>query len=210
MSNGPYTNRSKIESTYRSRSQPLNLDFKTNLQRRGGGKRARSQTVHLLDAIAQIGTECKTAETQYQDTASAADQSMQIKRKHQTNLKSLQPKIHRMPDQRCVVTQIGPSSKESSTQVESCADLPSIEECYMTEDMKGVLKRSDYRAVESKIRKSARNTRPPVVQVNTCTQLGQITHERSVSPIHAFRLFCPKCQNTELIEAQKEYEVKLF
>ena len=186
---------------YRSRSQPFDLNFKANPKGKGGGKRARSQTIHLIDAMAQIGTEYKTVGTQYQDAMSVTDQPIQIIRELESN-----PNTRRTTDHPSAMTQIGIASKESSTQVESSKDSSYSEGCFMTENMKGVVKRFDFETVESSIRKPRKDPRPPVVQVNTCTQLGLITHERSVSPIRAFRLFCPKCQNIELVEAQREYE----
>nr|CDS23003.1 hypothetical protein EgrG_000701600 [Echinococcus granulosus] len=202
-SGGSQASRPKMDSAYRSRSQPFDLEFKKNLTGRGGGKRARSQTIQLLDAMVQIGTECKSAETQCRDVTSVTDPSP----REPKNM-AVQLKAHRPPVQRCVITQIGPNSKESCTQVD-ISDSSYSEECYVAEDMKGIVKRSSREVISDRRRKavsaSALPRRPPVVQVNTCTQLGCMTHERSVSPIHALLQFCPNCQTSEFLEVQKEY-----
>ncbi|CDS39487.1 hypothetical transcript [Echinococcus multilocularis] len=200
-SGGSKASRPKMDSAYRSRSQPFDLEFKKNLTGRGGGKRARSQTIQLLDAMVQIGTECKSAETQCRDVTSVTDPSP----REPKNM-AVQLRTRRSPVQRCVITQIGPNSKESCTQVD-ISDSSYSEECYVAEDMKGIVKRSSREVVSDRRRKtvsaSALPRRPPVVQVNTCTQLGCMTHERSVSPIHALLQFCPNCQTSEFLEVQE-------
>ncbi|VDM18160.1 unnamed protein product, partial [Hydatigera taeniaeformis] len=196
--------RAQLESAYRSRSQPFDLEVKKNFKGGGCGKRTRSQTVHLLDAMVQIGTESKSAETQCRDTTSVIDPPP---REPKNTL--VQPNTRKPPVQRCVITQIGPSNKETCTQVD-ISDSSYSEECYVAEDMKGIVKRSTKELISDRRRKARSASRPPkrppVVQVNTCTQLGLMTHERSVSPIHALLELCPNCQTNEFLEVQKEYE----
>ncbi|VDK23309.1 unnamed protein product, partial [Taenia asiatica] len=203
-SDGSQAARPKMGPAYRSRSQPFDLEFKRNLKEGEGGKRARSQTIHLLDAMVQIGTESKSVETQCQDATSVADPPLREPKDTAVQLNARKP-----PVQRCAITQIGPISKATSTQVD-VSDSSYSEDCYVTEDMKGIVKRSANEVLSDRRRKaqsaSGLPRRPPVVQVNTCTQLGRMTHERSVSPIHALLQFCPNCQRSEFLEVQKEYE----
>ncbi|KAL5107548.1 hypothetical protein TcWFU_003437 [Taenia crassiceps] len=204
-SEGSQAIRPKMDTAYRSRSQPFDFEFKKNLKEGGGGgKRARSQTIHLLDAMVQIGTGSKSAETQCLDTTSVTDPPLREPKDIAIQLNARKP-----PVQRCVITQIGPSNKETCTQVD-ISDSSYSEDCYVAEDMKGIVKRSSKEVISDRRRKarsvSGLPRRPPVVQVNTCTQLGLMTHERSVSPIHSLPQFCPNCQKSEIMEVQKEYE----
>ncbi|VDD83517.1 unnamed protein product, partial [Mesocestoides corti] len=210
----------KLQLADRSRSQPKatehdDAETRGVLKERASRKRARSQTAHHLDAMVQIGRESKTVETQFQESSSSTELSCKTMRTWLSHDKAVQLNTRRPPVQRCVITQIGPSSKESSTQVESSSSLEvSMEEdFYMSERMKGVVRRRGGAVEEiggereQRTRSvSTRLQRPTVVQVHTCTQLGHITSDRSVSPIRALLTLCPSCQSSGQWGNQAEYE----
>ncbi|VUZ48002.1 unnamed protein product, partial [Hymenolepis diminuta] len=184
----PQYTRPEIDDMYRSKSQPFDIEVSSKMKRKLDGKRARSQTVVQLDAMVQIGSKCRSIETQSVDTTTVTEDSKQTPKQRRSESRIPQP-----PVQRCVMTQIGPSSKESYTQVDSSES----EECYVTEIMKANVRRyPDNGNCDG--RRDARSTsvhnRRPVIQINSCTQLGTLTHERSVSPILSLINCCSQCQ----------------
>ncbi|KAM7543043.1 hypothetical protein Aperf_G00000005922 [Anoplocephala perfoliata] len=198
----PQIMRTEIDEVYRSKSQPFEFEVSSNLKRKSGGKRGRSQTVHLLDAMVQIGREYKTVETQYQNTYTT-DDSLVTPKKRKNN----EPKVRKSPPvQRCVMTQIGSTGKNTFTQVNT-SDSSAAEDCYVAEDMKTNVRRREPNASKKANRQGYGRSlspvnRQPVVQINTCTQLGYMTHERSVSPIRALLQYCPNCQRREMSNGQ--------
>ncbi|VDN96969.1 unnamed protein product, partial [Rodentolepis nana] len=177
----------EIDEVYRSKSQPFDVEVSSRPKRKLDGKRARSQTVHQLDAMVQIGSKCRSIETQSIDTTSGTDDSQRTSKKSR-----IETRIRRPPVQRCVMTQIGPSSKESCTQVDS-SESPTTEECYVTEMMKANVRKGNQNRRRDARSVPVHNKRP-VIQINSCTQLGTLKHERSVSPILSLIDCCHQCR----------------
>ncbi|KAM3177889.1 hypothetical protein ACTXT7_003619 [Hymenolepis weldensis] len=187
----PQYTRPEIDDIYRSRSQPFDIEVSSKMKRKLDRKRARSQTVDQLDAMVQIGSKCRSIETQSVATTSGTEDSMQMPKQRRSESRIPQP-----PVQRCVMTQIGPSSKESYTQMDS-SESSTSEECYVTEIMKANVRRyPDNENCDRRrdARSPSVHNRRPVIKINSCTQLGTLTHERSASPILSLINCCPQCQ----------------
>ncbi|VDK20342.1 unnamed protein product [Taenia asiatica] len=193
---------------------------------RGGGRRAKSQVMQL-DAMVQIGTESKSAETQHQDGR------IEVNRRYSQQHKSVQliptqpVKINAQTLISCMVSdsgvQVDTSSLESynmlikrTTSLQRSRSLtPSSEDDesheYITEVAAGVplqaaKGRHRYTAAAQSGPLSKKKSSSLTSLVHSCTQLGTMTTDKAVSPVKELDSTqnCPNCRSKIILSSQTQ------
>ncbi|KAL5108103.1 hypothetical protein TcWFU_008634 [Taenia crassiceps] len=195
---------------------------------RGGGRRAKSQVIQL-DAMVQIGSESKSAETQHRDGR------IEVARRYSQQHKSVQL-IPSQPVKLEAQTQIGysvidggvqvdESSLESYNMVIKRATLlqrsrsltPSSEDDEGHEYITEVAAAVPLQAAKTKGRRrytaaaqsgplSKKKSSSLTSLVHSCTQLGLVTTDKAVSPVQELALTqsCPNCQSKIILSSQTQ------
>ncbi|KAL5967525.1 Plectin, partial [Taenia solium] len=195
---------------------------------RGGGRRAKSQVMQL-DAMVQIGTESKSAETQHQDGR------IEVNRRYSQQHKSVQlipmqpVKINAQTLISCMVSdsgvQVDSSSLESynmvikrTTSLQRSRSLtPSSEDDESHEYITEVAADVPLQAAKTKGRRrytaaaqsgplSKKKSSSLTSLVHSCTQLGTMTTDKAVSPVKELdsTQSCPNCRSKIIPSSQTQ------